>query len=148
MKKIMFLISIVFLLTSCGGIKNFNYGEPFTQNEKELFSNIFDEYKARDKNGELELKSYISDNLITITGFYPPPFFPAKFEYKFTKENGKFICRTYVNGVIERRDENTSFNELLRGILFPNNNYFVTIQATSKAWTIGCGLSSYKHFSI
>jgi len=119
MKKIFFLVTIIFLIMSCGGLKNLNYGEPFTTEEKSLFSKKFDEYVAEDNNNnkQLQITSSIGDTLITIEGYRNPPYYPSRYEYRFTKENGKFICRTFVDEIIEARDENSNFEVLLKQIL-------------------------------
>ena len=119
MNKLLVIILLFFVLLSCGGIKDLNYGEPFTTEEKNLFSKIFNDYVAKDNNNneQLQITSSIGDSLITIEGYYNPPYYPSRYEYRFTKENGKFICRTFVNEIIEARDENSNFEVLLKQIL-------------------------------
>lgn len=117
MNKIFYIVFSLMIFISCGSIKSSFSTEAFTAEEILIFQNALEKYKLNDHNGELHITGETGDYLLLIEGTYPAPYAPNKFQYRFTKVDGIFICRSYTNGEIVSRVENRNFEILLEQVL-------------------------------
>ena len=117
MNKNILIIFIILNFLSCGSIKSSFSSEPFTVEEISLFQSALSKYKLDDHSGELQITGETSDYLLLINANYPAPYSSSSFEYRFTKEDSIFICRSYRNNEIVERKENKDFRILLEQVL-------------------------------
>lgn len=124
MKNLILSVLTFLFFIGCGGIKNSVEQGIFTDSEKALFNTAVEKYKTTDISHDVTITSFTSDTLLVITGVWhstpPNPFYDYddKYEYKFTKENEKFIVREYKNDEFVTEKNNDSFNILLEQVLY------------------------------
>ncbi len=121
MKKLIFLFIMSFMLFSCGSIKNSVEQEVFTDSEKALFNVAVEKYKVEEHNTlDKDISSSVTDVLLTINVVWK--FNTASsiynYQYKFTKEEGKFIVREYKNDEFFTEISNEDFTILLEEVLY------------------------------
>lgn len=121
MKKLIFLFIMSFMLFSCGSIKNSVEQEVFTDSEKALFNVAVEKYKVEEHNTlDKDISSSVTDLLLTINVVWK--FNTASsiynYQYKFTKEEGKFIVREYKNDEFFTEISNEDFTILLEEVLY------------------------------
>lgn len=121
MKKLIFLFIMSFMLFSCGSIKNSVEQEVFTDSEKALFNVAVEKYKVEEHNTlDKDISSSVTDVLLTINVVWK--FNTANsiynYQYKFTKEEGKFIVREYKNDEFFTEISNEDFTILLEEVLY------------------------------